>query len=93
MLSAKGLALAVAVRCDDDSIHVTLTDGRVVTAPLTERLSAATPAQRRAAYVTDFGTALRWDGIDEDLGVAEILGVDEDELAALAGARPGLLKE
>lgn len=78
-------ALAERVRCDDEQIYVTLTDGREVTAPLSQRLRRATPAQRRAGRVEDFGTALRWDDIDEDLSVAGILGVSEKELEELAG--------
>jgi len=87
------LALARGIHCDEAEIHVTLTDGRVVSAPLTQRLQAATPRQRRAGYVTDFGTSLRWDEIDEDVGVDYVLGVHEDELLELAGFREGLPKE
>lgn len=81
-------ALGRAVTCDEAGIHLTLSDGRTVTAPLTERLRAATPAQRSAGRVEGFGTLLRWDAIDEDLSVAGILGVPEDELEALAGFEP-----
>ena len=78
-------ALARSVRCDDERVYLTLTDGRTVTAPLSERLRQATPAQRAAGHVEGFGTLLRWDDIDEDLSVAAILGVSEDELEELAG--------
>ena len=78
-------ALARAVRCDADAIHVTLTDGRTITAPLTDRLRNATPEQRQRCRVDDYGTALRWDDLDEDLGVAALLGVSEDALEDLAG--------
>lgn len=78
-------ALAVSVRCDNELVRVTLADGREVTTPLTPRLRAATPRQRRAGRIEDFGTAIRWDAIDEDLGVAQIIGVPEDELLELAG--------
>ncbi len=79
------LALAVAVRCDDERLYVTLEDGRVVSAPLTKRLREATPAQRRHCRVEDFGTGLRWDDADEDIGVNYVLGVPEDELEEFAG--------
>jgi len=75
----------VSVRCDDRRFYVTLTDGRVASAPLTTRLRAATPAQRRSCRVTDFGTGLRWDDADEDIGVNYVLGVPEDDLEAFAG--------
>ena len=35
--------------------------------------------------VEDFGTAIHWPDLDEDLGVDWILGVDEDVLLDLAG--------
>lgn len=79
------LSLAVSVDADEKGIHVILEDGRVVTAPLTERLKSATPAQRHAGRVEGFGTALRWEEIDEDLGVNSVLGVSEDEIYELAG--------
>ena len=64
---------------------MTLTDGRVVTTMLTPRLHAATAAQRAKGRVEGWGTALRWEEIDEDIGVAHVLGVPEDELDAAAG--------
>jgi hypothetical protein len=66
-------------------MHVTLTDGRVVSAPLTPRLRAATQNQRDRGIVEAFGTALRWEDIDEDVGVNYVLGVSEDELEEFAG--------
>jgi hypothetical protein len=78
-------ALARSVRCDDDRVHVTLTDGREISAPFTDRLRSATPEQRTRGRVVDFGTAVRWDDLDEDLSVAGLLGVAEGELEALAG--------
>lgn len=78
-------ALAVDLRCDDREIIVTLDDGRTIRAPLTDRLRAATPQQRAEGVVTDLGTALHWKTIDEDIGVARLLGVSEEELYAIAG--------
>ena len=66
-------------------MHVTLTDGRIVSAPLTPRLLAATQRQRDRGSVKEFGTALRWEDIDEDVGVSYVLGVGEDELDDFAG--------
>ncbi len=79
------MSLAAAVVTDEHGIHVRFQDGRVLTYPLTERLQRATPEQRAAGYVEDAGTALRWEEIDEDLGVNSVLGVSEDEFYDFAG--------
>ncbi len=79
------MSLAKSVAADEGGIHVTFEDGRVITVPLTERLEAATPAQRSAGCVEGFGTLLHWEEADEDLGVDYVLGVDEDELLEFAG--------
>lgn len=80
--------LARSVSCDEHDIIVTLEDGRVIRAPLSERLRAATPAQRATGVVEDFGTALHWPEVDEDLSVAHLLGVSEEEVMELAGFEP-----
>ncbi len=87
---ASRAALAVGVRCDDEDVYVKLSDGREASAPVTPRLRAATPRQRRACRVVDFGTAIRWDDINEDIGVEYFLGVPEDEVLELARLRPGM---
>lgn len=79
------MSVAKSVAADDDGIHVTFEDGRAITIPLTERLTAATPAQRAAGCVEGFGTLLHWEDADEDLVVNTVLGVDEDEFLAFAG--------
>ncbi|MDE3102046.1 MAG: DUF2442 domain-containing protein [Chloroflexota bacterium] len=79
------LSLARSVSADDDGIHVTFEDGRVISVPLTERLRAATAAQRRAGVVEGLGTMLHWEEVDEDVGVESLLGVTEDELYDFAG--------
>jgi hypothetical protein len=76
------------VSCDEDDVIVTLADGRTIRTPLTERLRAATVTQRDSGRVEDLGTALHWPEIDEDLSVAALLGVSEDELEELAGFEP-----
>jgi hypothetical protein len=81
----KKLGLAVAVRCDDRRFYVTLDDGRVVSAPLTTRLRAATHAARRNCEVNDFGLNLHWEDADEDIGTHYVLGVPEEELEVFAG--------
>jgi hypothetical protein len=84
------MSLARTVSADERGVHVTFEDGRVITVALTERLRAAAPRQRAAGYVTAFGTWLRWDEIDEDLGVDSVLGVNEDEFLEFAGFTKGM---
>jgi hypothetical protein len=81
------LGVATAVRCDDDSLIVTLSNGREVRAPLTRfpLLATATPAQRRRAQIEGFGTSIHWPDLDEDIGVNVLLGVSEEDLARFAG--------
>lgn len=65
-------ALARAVECSDDTLHIFLTDGRALSVPLlwSPRLSAATPAQRANVEIAGGGISLYWPDIDEDLSVA-----------------------
>ncbi len=64
---------ANAVRFDDSSIWVELSDGRVIGAPLAwfPRLLKAS-AEERAA-VTFSARGLHWEGIDEDISVDGLL--------------------
>lgn len=80
-----GVPVVRNVRCDDERFYVGFADGREASAPLTPRLRAATPKQRANWRVEDFGTALHWPDIDEDYGVAHLLGMTEEELYELAG--------
>lgn len=77
--------LAKSVRCDDKRLYITLNDGRVVSARLTPRLEKATTAQRARWRIEGFGTAIHWPDIDEDVGVAHVIGIPEDVLDDYAG--------
>ena len=81
------LGVATAVRCNDTSLSVTLSNGREVHTPLARfpRLATATPAQRDRAQIEGFGTSIHWPDVDEDIGVHTLLGVTEEELARFAG--------
>ena len=59
-----------AVRFDDHSLWVDLSDGRVIAVPLAwfPRLLNATPQQREQVELSPFG--LHWDALDEDIAVA-----------------------
>jgi len=43
-----------------------------------DRLAGATPRQRAAYEIEDFGTSIHWPGVDEDIGLSAFLGVSED---------------
>lgn len=80
-------ALAKSVRFTAGRMHVLLDDGREISIPLDRfpRLLTASSAQRRKWQITAFGTGIRWPDIDEDIGVAGILGVPEELIDEAAG--------
>ena len=65
-------ARPVAAICDDAQLHVTLADGRALSAPLWwyPRLVGASPEERNAVELTPLG--IHWPRIDEDISVASI---------------------
>ena len=68
-------ALAVEVSCSKDALSVTLTDGRVVSAPLVwfPRLADATPRQRSDWELIGGGIGIHWKEVDEDISVESLL--------------------
>lgn len=72
-----------AVRCDDESIYLTLKDGREFTLPLTPRLRIATAAQRARYEVSD--EDIHWPDVDEDIGLHTFFGISEGELYDFLG--------
>ena len=62
-----------AVRFDEHTMWVDLTDGRTLGVPLAwfPRLLHATPAQRERVELSRVG--LHWEEIDEDISVAGLL--------------------
>jgi hypothetical protein len=64
---------ATAVRFDDDTMWVELSDGRTLGVPLAwfPRLLRATPAQRERVELSR--TGLHWEELDEDISVAGLL--------------------
>jgi hypothetical protein len=72
-------ALAKAVKFDDAMMHVTLTDGRIISVPIQwfPLLREATREQRDHYEINGGGISVYWPEIDEDLSVAGfIAGVD-----------------
>jgi hypothetical protein len=63
----------VAVTCDAEHLHVTLADGRAISAPLWwyPRLHRATPSDRQKTELMPMG--IHWPAIDEDISIASIL--------------------
>ena len=80
-------ALAADVRVSDTRLTVVLTDDREVSIPLLEfqELQAATPEQRANWTITALGTAIYWPDIDEEFGLAGMLGISESALEEAAG--------
>jgi hypothetical protein len=72
-------ALAKNVAFDSDMMHITFTDGRVLSVPLawSPTLFHATPAQRERWEIGGGGIGLHWPELDEDLSIAGLMaGVD-----------------
>jgi len=67
--------LAVDASCTSDTLTVTLSDGRVVSAPLAwfPRLLGATRRQRASWELIGGGIGLHWEAVDEDISVASLL--------------------
>lgn len=68
-------ALAKAVSFDDALMHVTLTDGRILSVPIIwfPLLQAAAPEQRIEYEIGAGGRSIHWPELDEDIAVAQLL--------------------
>ncbi len=66
---------AVEVSFTQDALVVTLSDGRVVSAPVEwfPRLLRATPKQRRNWRLIGGGIGVHWEDVDEDISVRSLL--------------------
>jgi len=69
-------AYATGVRFDEKLLHVQLSDGRAISAPLEwfPKLSNATAEQRSHWTLIGKGIGIHWTDLDEDLSVAGLLG-------------------
>lgn len=74
-LALKVIPHAVAVRCTEDELVVSLSDGRVLSVPLAwfPRLAHATPEQLREFELLGEGEGIHWPSIDEDVSVRGLL--------------------
>ena len=79
--------MATSVRFTRARLFVALSDGREISVPLSRypRLQGASESQRRNWKITAFGTGIRWQEIDEDIGVAGLLGIPEELVDEAAG--------
>src|SRR5271167_1864274 len=70
---------AKAVRFDDDSMWVDLSDGRTIGVPYAwfPRLLNASKKQREAVEIGRFG--LHWEALDEDISIAGLLAGRRDQ--------------
>jgi hypothetical protein len=68
-------ALANSVRFDNDLMHVSLTDGRIISVPIIwfPLLRRAATQQREHYEIGGGGVSLHWPDIDEDISVAGLL--------------------
>jgi hypothetical protein len=64
-------ACAANVRVSDSRLAVEMTDGREISVPLAEFpfLVKATPDQRASWEIVDFGLAVSWPDLDEEIGL------------------------
>jgi hypothetical protein len=74
------LVTVVDVQFEDDTLHVLLSDGRQVSLPLAgvswlDWLASATPEQRADWSIEPGGYAVYWDGLDDGIEVAHLLGL------------------
>ena len=71
---------ATHVYFDPERIHVCLSDGREISAPLEwfPRLLHATNEQRQQWELIGRGGGIHWEAIDEDISVAGLLGLPND---------------
>ncbi len=69
-------AYATGVRFGPKMLHVQLTDGRIISAPLEwfPKLRNATATQRAHWRLIGKGIGIHWEELDEDLSVAGLLG-------------------
>jgi hypothetical protein len=74
-LAIKVDPLAVEVSVGTDALHVSLADGREVSAPLAwfPRLLKATKEQRENWRLIGGGIGIHWEDVDEDISIESLL--------------------
>jgi hypothetical protein len=72
-------AIAKSVEFNDDMMHVSLTDGRIISVPIVwfPTLRDASKAERANYEISPAGIGIHWPDVDEDLSIAGLMaGVD-----------------
>jgi hypothetical protein len=71
------LCVAIAVSVTPDALHVVLTDGREVSAPLAwfPRLNEAAAEHRTNWRLIGAGIGIHWPDLDEDISVESLLSI------------------
>lgn len=71
-------ARALEVQLDDDSLIVTLADGRILSVPLEwfPRLRDANASQRANWRMIGPGIGIHWEDIDEDISIRSLLAIE-----------------
>ena len=79
---------------EGDALHVTLSDGRVVSVPLVwfPRLAGASTREQSEWELIGGGIGIHWEAIDEDISVASLLR-PENFMRLRQGAAAGGGKE
>jgi len=74
-LALKAVPKAVAVRCTEDELIVSLNDGRTLAVPLAwfPRLAHATPEQLAEFELLGEGEGIHWSLVDEDVSVVGLI--------------------
>jgi hypothetical protein len=75
MASSEPKIKADGVRCTHDLLEVTLTNGLILSTPLSDfpRLQKGTSRQRNQWELICAGTGIHWEALDEDISVAGLL--------------------
>lgn len=72
-------AVAKSVEFDEEMMHVSLTDGRIISVPIVwfSSLRDATETERSNYEISPAGIGIHWPDLDEDLSIAGLMaGVD-----------------
>ncbi len=79
-ISPNKTAQAKSLYFDKERIHVRLSDGREISAPLDwfPRLRNASDEQRQRWELIGYGVGIHWEAIDEDISVAGLLELPSD---------------
>ncbi len=89
-LSEEADVLAVDVSSTSDALQVVLSDGRVVSVPLSwfPRLQHASPQQRRDWELIGGGIGIHWESVDEDISIASLLQPENFTLLPIKAVQP-----